>query len=266
MAAFQRRGRAMKSKTEAIIIGSMNLGEADKLVTFFSLDRGRLRGVAKNARKSFRRFGAGLEPFTHCRLHLYEREHQELVRIESSEILTQLFTIANDLERMAAGSVILELVKELAPEGERNDEAFVLLGRILRLLHDGEDPSFLLRIFEIRFLSLLGYQPRLDRCLSCGGRPKGEMVFLGMKGGVLCSDCLVSSGDPQARLSQGAAGFYYQALRMELDKVCRLKPSVGIMRELDRAFLAHTFHILGKRLKSMEFLRTVLPLRGPAPS
>jgi DNA repair protein RecO (recombination protein O) len=63
----------MKSKTEAVIIGTMNLGEADKLVTFFSLDRGKLRGVARNARKSFRRFGAGLELFTHVRLHLYER-------------------------------------------------------------------------------------------------------------------------------------------------------------------------------------------------
>src|SRR5208283_3348097 len=69
---------AMKSKTEAIIISSMNLGEADKLVTFFSVDRGIQKGVAKNARKSFRRFGAGLEAFTTCRLQLYEREHQEL--------------------------------------------------------------------------------------------------------------------------------------------------------------------------------------------
>src|SRR5574342_1388532 len=103
----------MKSKTEAIIISHMNLGEADKLVTFFSLDRGRLKGVAKNARKSFRRFGAGLEPFTHCRLQLHEREHQELLRIESAEIVTQHFAITGDLGRTAVGSVILELVREL---------------------------------------------------------------------------------------------------------------------------------------------------------
>src|SRR5512142_1324723 len=87
----------MRSKTEAIIISSMNLGEADKLVTFFSLDRGMLKGVAKNARKSFRRFGAGLEAFTYCRLHLYEREHQELIRIESSDILEQHRAISADL-------------------------------------------------------------------------------------------------------------------------------------------------------------------------
>ncbi len=79
----------MKSKTEAIIISSMNLGEADKLVSFFSLERGMLKGVAKNARKSFKRFGAGLESFTYCRLYLYEREHQELIRIESADIIEQ---------------------------------------------------------------------------------------------------------------------------------------------------------------------------------
>jgi len=248
----------MKSKTEAIIISSINLGEADKIVTFFSLDRGMLKGVAKNARKSFRRFGAGLESFTISRLHLYEREHQELARIESADIIEQHSTISCDLARAAAGAVMLELVREMAPLGERNAQAFLLLSHILHLLDEGMPPAFLLRIFEIKFLSLLGYQPKLDHCLSCGREPKGDVVFLGMKGGMLCPDCVVSSGDPEIRLSQGSVGFYYQALRMDMDKVCRLKPSAGIMQELDRLFTAHTFNILGKKLKSTEFLRQIL--------
>ncbi len=247
----------MKSKTEAIIIGSMNLGEADKLVTFFSLDRGMLKGVARNARKSFRRFGAGLDSFTLARLHLYEREHQELTRIESADIIEQHAAIGADLERAAAGAVMLELVRELSPLGERNAQAFLLLSRVLHLLDEGEDPLFLLGIFKIKILSLSGYQPKLDHCLSCGVQPRGEIIFLGMKGGILCTDCLVSSGEPQVRLSAGAVGFYYQALRMDMDKVCRLKPSPGIVRELDQIFSEHTLHILGKRLKSMEFLRTI---------
>jgi DNA repair protein RecO (recombination protein O) len=251
---------SMRSRTEAVIIGSMNLGEADKLVTFFSVDRGRLRGVAKNARKSFRRFGAGLELFTHTRLQLFEREHQELLRIESADIISQHFDIARDLARLAVGSVMLELVNEVAPEGERNSQAFLVLGHVLHLLNVGADPLFLLRIFEIRFLSLLGFQPRLDRCLSCGVPSDRQMVFLGIKGGVLCTNCMVSSGDEQVRLSPGAIGFYYQALRMDLDKLTRLKPSQDILRELDRAFSSHTLHILGKRLKSDAFLRSVCPV------
>ena len=247
----------MKSKTEAIIISSMNLGEADQLVSFFSLDRGMLKGVAKNARKSFKRFGAGLESFTLVRIHLYEREHQALARIESVDIIEQHATIGNNLDRAAAGAVMLELVRELSPLGERNAQAFLILSYALHLLDEGEDPLFLLRIFEIKFLSLLGYQPKLDHCLSCGTHPKGDVIFLGMKGGMLCLSCMVSSGEPQIRLSQGAVGFYYQALRMDMDKICRLKPSAIIMRELDLTFAAHTFHILGKKLKSTEFLRTI---------
>ncbi len=247
----------MKSKTEAVIIGTTNLGEADKIVTFFSLDRGRLRGVARNARKSFRRFGAGLELFTHCRLHLYEREHQDLLRIESADILTQRFTIATDLERAAAGAVMLELVRELAPEGERNANAFLVVNHILNLLETGEDPLFLLRIFQIRFLSLLGYQPKLDACLSCGCASDRKMIFFGQKGGVLCPSCLASSGNQEPYLSPGAIGFYYQALRMDLDKILRLKPSGDILRELDKAFASHTLHILGRQLKSVGFLSTV---------
>ncbi len=247
----------MKSKTEAIIISHMNLGEADKLVTFFSLDRGMLKGVAKNARKSFKRFGAGLEAFTYCRLHLYEREHQELIRIESTDIIEQHAAISCDLARAAAGAVMLEMVREMSPLGEQNATAFLLLSHTLHLLDEGADPAFLLRIFEIKFLSLLGYQPKLDHCLSCGTQPKGEMIFESMKGGVLCMDCVVSSGDSQVRITPGAVGFYYQALRMDMDKVCRLKPSSGIMLELDRTFSAHLFYIIGKRLKSLEFLRTI---------
>ncbi len=247
----------MRSRTEAIIIGTMNLGEADKVVTFFSLDRGKLRGVARNARKSFRRFGAGLELFTHCRLHLHEREHQELIRIESADIIGQHFEIADDLSRLAAGAVMLELVREVAPEGERNSQAFLVLAHILHLLNSGGDPLFLLRVFEIRFLSLLGFQPRLDKCLSCGCAADRQMIFVGMKGGVLCPDCLVSSGEERVRLSPGAIGFYYHALRMDLDKLTRLKPSAEILRELDDAFSSHTLHILGKRLRSTAFLKTV---------
>ena len=251
----------MKSKVEAVIINSMNLGEADKLVTFFSLERGKLKGVARNARKSFRRFGAGLEMFTHCKLHLSEREHQELVRVESLDIIGQPIGISADLKRMAAGSVVLELVKEIAAEGDRNPSAFLLLVRTLQLLNEDEDPYFLLKIFEIKFLSLLGFQPKLDLCLSCGRKPAGEMIFQSMKGGILCPDCMVSSGGPQVKLSPGAVGFYYQALRMEMDKVCRLKPSPGIMGELDEVFSAHIIHIIGKRLKSAEFLRALASLR-----
>jgi DNA repair protein RecO (recombination protein O) len=247
----------MKSKTEAIIISSMNLGDADKLVTFFSLDRGTLKGVAKNARKSFRRFGAGLESFTLVRLHLYEREHQEIVRIESAEIIEQHASIGCDLGRAAAGAVMLELVRELSPLGERNAPAFLLLSHVLHLLDEGEDPLFLLSVYMIKFLSILGYQPKLDYCLTCGIRPRGEILFLGVKGGIICKDCMVSSGEPQIRLSAGAVGFYYHVLRMDMDKVSRLKPSHSIIRELDRVFAEHTFHILGKRLKSTDFLKTV---------
>jgi DNA repair protein RecO (recombination protein O) len=247
----------MKSKTEAIIISSMNLGDADKLVTFFSLDRGIQKGVAKNARKSFRRFGAGLESFTTGRLHLHEREHQDIVRIESVDIIFQPVSICGELNRAAAGAVMLELVKEFSPPGECNAAAYHLLSHTIELLNAGGDPVFLLRIYEIRLLSLLGYQPKLDHCLSCGGQPKGHAVFLGMKGGVLCRDCIVSSGDPQLNVSPGTVGFYYQALRMDLDKISRLKPSPEIVAELSGIFSAHIFHILGKRLRSTDFLQSV---------
>lgn len=256
----------MKSRTEAVILSSVSLGEADKLVTFFSIDRGKLRGVAKNARKSFRRFGAGLEPFTHSRLHLFEREHQELVRIESSEILTQHFTLTGDLKRAAAGAVMLELVRELAPEGERNAGVFLLLTHMLSMLDGDADPLFLLRVFEIRFFSLLGYQPKLDKCLSCGAPSDRSMVFSGLKGGVICSACLASSGDDQIRISAAAIGFYYHALRMDMDKLTRLRPSSAILAELDRAFASHTLHIIGRQLKSSGFFKGIFsPTTGIVP-
>ncbi len=250
----------MRSTTDTIIISSLHLGEADKLVTFFSLERGMLKGVAKNARKSFRRFGAGLESFTRSRLVLFEREHQELARIESADIVEQHAAIGRDLCRGAAGSVMLELVREMAPLGEQNAPAFLLLSQTLHLLDNGEEPFFLLTVFMIKFLSLLGYEPRLDQCVACGNRPRGAAAFLALRGGVLCGECSVSSGDEtRLLLSPGAVGFCGQVLRMDMDKISRLKPAPGIVRELEIAFTAHSTSILGKRLKSTEFLRCVTP-------
>lgn len=249
----------MKSRIEAVIIGSVNLGEADKLVTFFSRERGRLSGVAKNAKKSFRRFGAALEIFSHSNLIIFEQEQKNLVRIESAEIVHLPSGISANLERLAVGSVMLELVREIAPEGDSGcgRAAFNLLTDTLRLLGRAEDPMFLLRIFEIKFLSLLGYQLRLDRCVSCGCLPDEKMIFQAIKGGVICPYCMVSSGGKVVTLSGGTVGFYYQALRMEMDKIQRLKPSESIMQELENAFAEHTFHIIGKRLKSKDFLMSV---------
>lgn len=254
----------MKSKIEAIIISTLNLGDADRLVTFFSRERGRLTGVAKNARKSFRRFGSGLELFSRSNLIIFEQEGRDLVRIESADMLHLPSGISSDLARLAAGSVVLELVREIAPEGDPGcgAAAFHLLADTIRLIGDSGDPEFLLRVFEIKFLSLLGYQPRLDRCVSCGARPEGDAIFHPLKGGVLCRSCMVSSGEQSVRVSAGAVGFYYQALRMDMDKVSRLRPSASIMQELDRAFAEHTFHIIGKRLRSREFLMNVQAMQG----
>lgn len=249
----------MRTKVEAIILNTLNLGEADKLVTFFSRECGRLSGVAKNARKSFRRFGSGLELFSRSNIVIFEHEGRGLVRIESADMLHIPSGISRDLERLAAGSVMLELVREIAPEGDSNSGAvaFSLLADSIRLLGGPDDPRFLLRIFEIKFLSLMGFQPRLDRCVSCGGHADGDVVFHALKGGALCPSCMVSSGERLPRLSAGAVGFYYQALRMDMERVSRLKPSAAIMQELDLVFAEHMYNIIGKGLKSKQFLMQV---------
>jgi len=178
------------AECEAVILRSAHFGEADKLVSFLARGLGRLRGVAPNARRSRRRFGAALEPLSHVRLWFFERAEQELVRLSESELIEPFYDARGDYDRSLALNQVVELADLLLPEREPNDKAFRLLLAVLRAFKASDCTPLPLTYFQLWMVRLSGWLPALDKCSRCGCVFGEEPAYWHTPAGKLfCSKC-----------------------------------------------------------------------------
>jgi len=250
-------------RTEAIVIRSHPYGESDKIVTFLSRDFGKIKGIAKGARRSKKRFQNALGLFSHIRLIFFDREGMGLVRAESCDILHAFPKLREDLRKILGGTYFLELMDGMAGEREENREAFDLLLSFLLTLNAEEFKEEQLRMFEIRTLSLFGYRPNMRRCGVCRRemeelRESSSGFFSIERGTFICGIC--SQGRQNLMpLSLGTARLIEQISQMELAKLQRLRfTSLALLeaRELLPKFIAYQ---LGKGLKSLEAMKILPP-------
>ena len=246
-------------KTNAIVIRSLNYSESDKIVTFFTKDFGKLKGIAKGARRSKKRFQNALSLFSHLRLIFFDKEGLGLVRAESCDILHSFPRIREDLRKILYGNYYLELVNEMAEEREESREAFELLLCFLSNLETMAPQEEQLRLFEIRMLSLFGYRPNMTRCGLCkkGGEDLQEIpsVFFSLEKGVLVCERCSRTWNNLIPLSLGTARLIEKISQVELPKVERMRfTSQGLCesREILPKFISYQ---LGKELKSLKALK-----------
>lgn len=178
------------AECEAVILRSAHFGEADKLVSFLARGLGRLRGVAPNARRSRRRFGAALEPLSHVRLWFFERPEQELVRLSESELIESFNDARGDYDRSLALNQVTELADLLLPEREPSDKAFRLLLAVLRAFKASDSTSLPLTYFQLWMVRLSGWLPALEQCSRCGRVFVEEPAYWHTPAGKLfCAKC-----------------------------------------------------------------------------
>ncbi|MFQ5663264.1 MAG: DNA repair protein RecO [Terriglobia bacterium] len=177
-------------ESEAIILHTRAFGEAHRLVSFLSRGRGRMRGLAAHARRSRRRFGAGLEPLSHVRLWFFERGHHELVRLSEMELIESFWDARGELERTAALNQMVELCETLLPEREPAEKAFRLLLASLGALKGSDSPWLALSYFQLWSLCLAGWLPAIDRCSRCQRPLAGGPAYSSpARGELACSKC-----------------------------------------------------------------------------
>lgn len=250
-------------KTDAIVIRSLPYGESDKIVTFFTRDFGKIKGIAKGARRSRKRFQNALGLFSHLRLIFFDREGMGLVRAEGCDILHSFPKIREDLKKIFYGTYYLELANEMAGERETNPEAFALLFSFLLTLEATEPQEEQLRMFEIRMLSLFGYRPNMRRCSLCkkgwGDLKEIPTVFFSLeKGGVICERCS-GAWNNLIPLSLGTARLIDRISQMELEKIHRLKFTTQALSESRAVLPKFIAYQLGKELKSLKALDIIPP-------
>ena len=175
-------------ESEAIVLRTYPLREADLLVTLFTRAEGKVRGVARAAKKSKRRFGGALEPLTYVRAHYEDRERQELARLDSCEVLESPLATEVSYARAVALGHVAELLDELLPDREANDAVFRLALSVLAGLR-GSDVWMPVTYFELWMTRLMGYLPDLSECIVCGCTLNGSRAFFhALADGLMCVD------------------------------------------------------------------------------
>jgi DNA repair protein RecO (recombination protein O) len=168
-----------------IVLRTMRLGEADKIVTIVTEGRGKVRAVAKGVRKTKSRFGGRLEPLQHVSLQLYEGRNLDTVT--QVETIDHFRGIREDLDRLAQATTMLEVVDAVVQEGEQNPRLHQMLLGALRTLEAAPSP-LVVPAFFWKLLAHEGYRPMLDTCASCGATD--DLVAFDLtEGGVLCRSC-----------------------------------------------------------------------------
>lgn len=241
-------------KTLAIALRSRKWGEADRIVTLYTRDLGKIRGVARGARRSKSRFGATLEPFVHCHVNLFEKSGDPLHRISQVDLVEPFSRLREDLGLMAAAARMVNLVGAVTPDHDPDPEIFDTLAYGLRSLQESSDPALIALLFQIRVLGLTGFTPRIDHCAACGSHRLGQdLLFSPVSGGLLCGLCASRRSARCVGLSKGSLAFLLQAQRLAPSIVTRLKAVGQVREELDAAIEAYVTVVAGRRLPTTDF-------------
>jgi DNA repair protein RecO (recombination protein O) len=173
--------------SEAVVLRTWPMQEADLIVSLFSRDHGRVRGVAKSAMKSRKRFGGALEPMTVARAWFAERAQQELVRLDRLEIISSPLTAPIDNVRMTVLSFYAELLDQALPERDPQETIFRLLLSVLEQTTVAQ-PWMPLTYFQLWMTRLMGVLPEIGRCTLCH-EPlhPGEIGFHAHSDGLFCA-------------------------------------------------------------------------------
>jgi DNA repair protein RecO (recombination protein O) len=172
-------------RDRGVVLRTIKLGEADRIVTLVTERHGKVRAVAKGVRKTKSRFGGRLEPPSHVALLLYEGRSLDIVT--QAETIDHFRPVRDDLDRLARAATMLEVVDQLSQEGEPNPRLYQMLLGGLRTLA-ARDAPLLVGAFLWKVLASEGLHPELDRCVACGD-PGPLVAFDSAEGGALCRGC-----------------------------------------------------------------------------
>lgn len=252
-------------RTDAVVIGRHDLGEADRILTLFTPHHGKVRAVAKGVRRPGSRFAPHVELFSHSHFILHRGRGLDVVT--AAEVREAFPAFRGDYERYAWASHLAELLNRLTEDGQEQPPLYDLIVRSYRLLDGGTDPWLVARHFEVRILELAGFRPDIYRCVACETDLAAEVNYLSNQfGGLLCARC--RGQDPHARaLSLNAQKFLRLVDREGIGAAARLQLPEPLRHEIEVA-LGGYLAAVGERdfasLRVLHAMERSVP-RQPAP-
>ncbi len=242
------------------MLSRVDFGEADRVVTVYSRQYGKLRLVAKGARRPLSRLGPHLEYF--CRSNLMLVKGRDLDVVTGAETVNAHLALRSNLDAYGHGSHLLELVARLTEERQENAVVFDLLAGSLQLLADDVDPFHVTRHFELALLNHLGFRPELQRCIECReSLTQTPHPFLVDLGGFLCERCQ-PRGVTLRHVSVDAQKYLRAVERGGLGTTVRLQLDPPLQAEIERLLADYLRHVSERDLASLRVWRE---LGGGAP-
>lgn len=239
-------------RSEGIVLRRSDLGEADRLLTLYTRDFGKIRAVAKGARKPQSRKTGHVELFTRTQFLFAKGQGFDIV--SQADMVEAYPALREDLVRTTYASYAVELLDQFTPDEDRNVGIYDLLSMALDWFAQADDLFLAARYYELRLLSLSGYQPQLFDCVANGEKIVEQDQFFSLElGGVLCPNCY-----PQDRRARPISATALKVLRYLQTRDWKTVRVLAVKRPLHRELesLMHSYlsHTLERNLKSVEFL------------
>jgi len=241
-------------RTRAVIIRSQRWGDADRIVTFYSPDLGKIRGAARGARRMKTRFGGVLEPFGIVDVTLFQKTPDALGQISQIDLVKSFKAVREDLGVMGAAAKMVRMVEMITADRDPNPEMYSALVYGLEALVPDMDLALTTLLFQIHVLGYTGFRPQTDRCTECGNIaiPQTPQWFSPRLGGMVCERCGQRGVGPVLSISKGSLAFIEQARRLPMASLSRLK-AIGTVRiEVEEAINAYFQAVVGKSLPTFE--------------
>jgi DNA repair protein RecO (recombination protein O) len=240
-------------KTEGIVLRNQDLRETSCIVTFYTKDYGKIKGVIKGVRGPRPQQFLNPQLFTLNEIVFYERKRGDFCTVSQWDLTDFFHLIRNDLRKTAYAAYFIELLDYFTPIHDKNEKAFEVLLKSLSFLSGPASEKRVARVYEIKIMDVLGLMPSFDGCAGCSGSSPGEYSFDIKAGGLLCSKC--SAGQyGLTDISKGTVNFIRHVKKTEFPLVERIKVSDGVGREVEGLLRKFVDFHLERRLKSLEFL------------
>lgn len=243
-------------KCAGILIRSFNFGEADKIVSFYTTE-GKLRLIAKGARKPRSRFAAALEPLNYGQVVYFEKTRSNLHSLNSFDVINRFDGIRGDLKRFSSVSMAAELVDFISVEGLPDEEGFNLFADYLSLIEESDEPELITYAFALKFLSHSGFKPQLERCVSCLSPIEGKPWFSPSSGGVICAECAEGVQGGRFAITRGSLETMRRMLNGDISHSTRFRASQECKEEIRRTITSFVQNQTERELKTLRFIESI---------
>lgn len=246
----------MLHKVEGIVLRQVKFKESDKILTIFTRKNGKIQVIAKGARNPKNKLIACTQNFCHSEFILYKGKN--LYRLNQGDIINSFYSIREDLVKLAYCTYISELTDIATVEEEQNEKLFGLLLKTLEVLTKTKDNyESLIRAFEIKYLSFIGYRPSLKACVNCRNEVLTNATFSVKYGGVLCKNC--SNIDYKSlNVDNNVIITLKKLLYSKLDKLENISLDYNLNLKIEDLLLTYILTQNEKNeIKSLSFLNTI---------